>query len=146
MWPVLTSKGEQRICSPVRKYGEAVGPLSGHSHRRYWAVSSYPAREQIFIDIHWWVFKIRRSLRDGWSNRWVMSSYVWIPDCHKTRLRFHPNNRSRQIIRFCIFQRNLQNSGNQKSKHHQLPSGLQWNGGEIPSILTFKVSPTRMIL
>ena len=31
MWHVSTSKGEQRICSPVRKYGEAVGPLSGHS-------------------------------------------------------------------------------------------------------------------
>ena len=110
-WPSM----RQLSCDPCQRRKEnrefvAVDPLWGHSHRRHWAVSSYPGGNKFLL-----------TFIDGFSK------YV--------------ENRSRPIIRFCIFQRNLQNSGNQKSKHHQFPSGLQWNGGEIPSILTFRSLP-----
>ena len=137
-------------CQRRKENREFVAPLGkrrsqpslwGLSHGYYRPVSSVSEREQIFIDIYKCFFKICRNLPDGWPNCWVIRSFICIPGCHKTLLRIHPNNRSRPIIRFCIFQRNLQTFGNQKSKHHQFPSDLHWNGGEIPLIFTFSSLP-----
>jgi hypothetical protein len=55
---------ENGICSPVRKYGGALGTFRGHPHGYYRPVCSHPALEQTFIDIHRYVFKIRGSLPD----------------------------------------------------------------------------------